>query len=374
MGFLQQSARTGQFLVALAFLAPNAYAADTAEASPKVAAPSLFDVLEASGIVATGYLDASYGSSTISGANELAASHNDDGATFALNQASLTVAKQPKEGFGALVNLTAGQAMPILNTAEGSSPSTFNVTQAFIQYASGRMTVIAGKFVTLAGAEVIASPSDYTFSRSILFGYAIPYTHTGARLSYAVSDSLSFTLGANNGWNGQAYRHVTAEMGATFTPIKSVTLIIDGYIGNEPSTASTGNSQRQLFDAVLTWAPTDTLSFILNYDWAKQKGGTAIGSDARWEGLAGYALFTINDNWKVTLRGEYFNDKDAFATGTVQKWKEGTASISFLATKAAEFRFELRDDKSDKPFFTESNSGDVKSSQFSYGIQALYKF
>jgi hypothetical protein len=374
MGFLQQSARTGPYLVALALFAPHAYAADTAEAGPKAAAPSLSDVLDASGITATGFLDASYGSSTISGANELATSHNDDGATFALNQASLTVARQPKEGFGALVNLTAGQAVPILNTAEGSSPSNFNVTQAYMQYANGRMTLIAGKFVTLAGAEVIASPSDYTFSRSILFGYAIPYTHTGARLSYAVSDSFSFTVGANNGWNAQAYRNVTAELGATFTPIKSLTLIVDGYIGDEPSAASTGNSQRQLLDAVVTWAATDNLTLIVNYDWAKQKDGIAIGSDASWEGLAGYAIFTINDQWKATLRAEYFNDKDGFETGTVQKWKEATASLSFLPTKAAEIRFELRNDKSDKAFFTETNSGHLNSSQFSYGVQALYKF
>jgi len=39
---------------------------------------------------------------------------------------------------------------------------------------------MAGKFVTLAGSEVIWSPSNSNFSRSILFG-AIPFTHTGVR-------------------------------------------------------------------------------------------------------------------------------------------------------------------------------------------------
>ncbi len=374
MGSLQQSARTGPLLASLVLFAPGAYSAETTNPAPKSAVPSLSDVLDASGITATGFLDASYGSSTVSGANELATSFNEDGSSFSLNQAALTIAKQPKEGFGALVNATAGQAVPILNTAEGSAPTNFNLTQAYIQYATGKLTAIAGKFVTLAGAEVIASPSDYTFSRSILFGYAVPYTHTGARLSYAASDIFSFTVGVNNGWNAQTYRHVTAEVGATFTPIKSVTLTVDGYFGNEPSAASAGNSQRQLLDAVLTWSATDRLTVIVNYDWAKQMDGTAAGSDASWDGLAGYAILAVSDLWKVTIRGEYFNDKNGFATGTPQKWKEGTASLSYLPTKAVEIRLELREDKSDKPVFTETNSASLSSSRFSYGVQALYKF
>lgn len=371
MRFRNESAHARGLLVALILFAPGAYAAD---AAPKTAVPSISAVLDASGVSVTGYLDLSYASSPIAGGNELATAHNDDGSGFSLNQAALTIAKQPQAGWGGLVNIIAGQAAPILDAAEGSPQTNFNVTQAFVQYASGSMTIIAGKYVTLAGAEVIASPADYAFSRSILFGYAIPYTHTGARLTYAVSDKFSFTVGANNGWNAQAYRHATAELGATFMPTKTVTFIVSGYIGNEPSAANTGNSQRQLLDAVLSWAATDKLSLILNYDWAKQQDGVATGADASWNGLAGYAIFTVNDNWKVTLRGEYLNDKDGFATGMPQKWQEGTASLSCLPSKSAELRFDLRQDKSDKRFFTETNSASAKSSQFSYGIEALYKF
>jgi len=50
-----------------------------------------------------------------------------------------------------------------------------------VQYAHGPLTIIGGKFVTLAGAEVINSTLDTNYSRSILFGYAIPFSHTGAR-------------------------------------------------------------------------------------------------------------------------------------------------------------------------------------------------
>ena len=372
MMFRNHVARARHLLAALFVIAPCAYAADE---PAKKAIPSLSEILDASGVAVSGYVDTSYASSQIAGDNELFPSNNDDGQSFSLNQAALMIASQPKEGWGALVNVIGGQAAKILDAAEGSNPDNFNVTQAFIQYATGSLTIIGGKFVTLAGAEVISSPGDYAFSRSILFGYAIPYTHTGVRATYAVNDMLSLTLGANNGWNSESYDHATAELGATITPIKDVAIIVSSYIGDEPST--TGNSTRQLYDVVATWTATEWLTLILNYDWAKQDDGVAPSQAAEWSGYAGYALFSINDMWKVRLRGEYFDDKDGYETGfgaPGQKWKEFTGTLAYLPTKSVEFRLDLREDKSNEQFFTKTSSDNTKSDQFTYGIEALYKF
>ena len=38
-----------------------------------------------------------------------------------------------------------------------------------------------GKFVTPIGAEVIESQDNWNYTRSILFGYAIPFYHVGVR-------------------------------------------------------------------------------------------------------------------------------------------------------------------------------------------------
>src|ERR1039457_932841 len=176
---------------------PAAPAAAAVE-PPKPAPGTLAGVLDASGITESGYVAASYYHS-----NGYSTDHQFDNKhdSFQLDQAALTLAYQPKEGFGALVNVAAGEDMKILNAAEGSNPNTFDVVQAFVQYATGPLTVIGGKYVTLAGAEVIAPTTDSNFSRSILFGYAIPFTHTGVRTTYAVSDQVSWTLGLNNGWD-----------------------------------------------------------------------------------------------------------------------------------------------------------------------------
>lgn len=419
MTYRNQFKRAAGLLAALAVIAPGAYAADEAPAAPT--APLLGDVLAASGITLTGYIDAGYGSSSMHGANELVPGGYggvyqypflSDNQSFALNQVAFTIAKQPKEGWGGLVNITAGQAADALNAAEhytdnyntyygcegyscyGGYSRNFNVTQAFIQYATGAWTVIAGKFVTLAGAEVIASPSDYTYSRSLLFAYAIPYDHTGVRVTYAASDTVSLIVGANNGWNSETFRDPTLELGATYAPMKSLSFALSAYIGNEPVGYNL-TAQRQLLDAVVTWAPVDALTLILNYDYAKQKDGYGPGQDTSWTGLAGYAIYAVNDMWKLTLRAEVFNDKDGFQTYAEtcvntgdgydckdgQKWKEATLSLSYSPVKAVEIRMDAREDWSNAYFFGKVNESTndatglgLKKSVFTFGIEGIYKF
>ena len=63
------------------------------------------------------------------------------------------------------------------------------------------LTVDVGKFVTPAGAEVIENKDNYNYSRGLLFALAIPYYHAGARVGYAVSDTVSLTGYLVNGWN-----------------------------------------------------------------------------------------------------------------------------------------------------------------------------
>ena len=160
--------------------AGTAYADEPA----KPAAASLSDVLDASGIAATGYADA-----TFSYGNHSAALLPDTSAvnTFALNQVSLTISKLPSSGFGALVNLVDGTeagtglyAPSYSYSGNVNSSTKLDVLQAFVQYASGKTTVMMGKFVTLAGAEVAAPTGNTNVTRSLLFWYCLLYTSDAA--------------------------------------------------------------------------------------------------------------------------------------------------------------------------------------------------
>src|SRR3989440_8867604 len=186
-----------------------AFAAPTLALAQAARAPTLSQVLDASGINVSGYIDAgfTYANRDVEAlpapgfSNRVFDSQNN---SFALHQFGLQVAKQPTRGFGGVVNITAGSdaqvihSFPEANPVAPGSTSMFDITQAYGQYATGSLTLMAGKFVTLAGSEVIWSPSNNNFSRSMLFG-AVPFTHTGVRAGYDVRDIVTLYGGINNG-------------------------------------------------------------------------------------------------------------------------------------------------------------------------------
>lgn len=353
----------------------------------KPSVPTLDQVLEASGIAMNGYVDFAY--THLSGAGVFTSGvpnrvFDTDRNAFLLHQAAVTVAKQPKEGFGGLVNVTMGKDADVIAPFDANPGATqkFDLTQAFAQYAGGPLTVIAGKFVTSAGAEVINSPTNVNYSRSILFGYAIPFTHTGLRTTYALSESLSLIAGLNNGWdnlretNGQK----TLELGVSGNPVKPLTFAVMNHHGTERVgglTLAGPEGSRNLIDVVATYAMTDRLSFTLNYDNGSQKNAATVapsGSDtAKWTGLAGYVTYQLSDTWRAAVRAETFNDKDGYRTGVAQKWREATLTLAYLPAKSIELRGEVRADRSDKESFVMTD-GMAGKSQNSVALQMLYKF
>jgi hypothetical protein len=361
-----------------------------AQAKPP-AAPTLDKVLEASGITESGYIDAGYTYSNRAidpnqpGAGVNTRVFDAQNNSFALHQLGLTLAKQPKEGFGGLVNLTVGKdaevihSFPEPNDSLGTGSTMFDVTQAYLQYASGPLTVIGGKYTTLAGTEVIASPSNNNVSRSMLFG-AVPFTHTGLRATWAATDTLSLIAGVNNGWDQltDANRGKTAELGVTWNPVKPLTIAASYYDGSEP-TGPASNGSRSLGDLVASWAFTDTLSVGLEYLTFGQDNALAGGAKAKYSGFAGYFTWLLNPKWRLAVRAESFDDHDGFHFGTTglptpgTKYKEGTVTVAFIPADNFELRAEVRDDTADQAVFKQFD-GTTSKSLMTMALQGLYKF
>jgi len=380
--------------VAAALAVPGlAMAQAAAPAGPAV--PTLDKVLEASGISMSGYIDTAYTHANrdieTGFSPRVFDSFNND---FMLHQVGLQIAKQPKSGFGGLVNITAGKDASVIRPV-GSTDSTFDVTQAYAQYAGGPLTVIGGKFTTLHGTEVIWSPSNANYSRSLLFG-SVPFTHTGVRGTFAVGDSLNLIAGVNNGWDQMTdnNKSKTLELGVTATPIKPLSLAASYYGGNELGTVTgaDGNNvqgKRESFNFVGTWTVMDPLSIGIEYLQVKQKDAVSDGAggtkSATYSGFAGYLSYTFMAKMKATLRGEALDDKDGFrfpgavaaaaANGVTvagTKHKEVTLTLAYLAADNFELRGEVRQDKANEAVYTDGTS--FSKSLMTYALQALYKF
>lgn len=357
------------------------------------AVPTLDKVLEASGISMTGYVDAAYTHANrdiqAGFSPRVFDSYNN---SFVLHQVGLQIAKQPKTGFGGLVNVTAGRDATLIHSAPDGSTSTFDITQGYLQYAGGPLTVIGGKFTTLHGTEVIWSPSNVHYSRSLLFG-SVPFTHTGVRATFAATDSLNIIAGINNGWDQlvDANKGKTLELGVTATPIKPLSLAASYYGGEENSGITGLNGRRDSFNFVASYTVIDPLSVGFEYLTVTQKDAVvddpAVGSTKKgtYSGFAGYLSYTFIPKWKASLRFEQLNDKDGFrfpgavaaaqvTDPTVMKVKhnEVTFTLGWAAADNFELRGEVRQDKADQPVYMDGTN--FSKSLLTYALQGIYKF
>ena len=105
---------------------------------------------------------------------------------------------------GFRVDFGFGRAFDIVHSTE-TGPSVFqNIEQAFVSFKPDKakgLQVDFGKFVTSAGAEVIETHSNWNYSRSLLFAYAIPYYHFGVRATQPIGKHFSAGVQLMNGWN-----------------------------------------------------------------------------------------------------------------------------------------------------------------------------
>ncbi|MBI2104999.1 MAG: porin [Candidatus Omnitrophica bacterium] len=211
----------------------------------------------------------------------------------------------------------------IHSTGLGAATDNFDLQQAYITARAPieGLEFKVGKFVTLLGAEVIESPANWNYSRSLMFQNSIPYTHTGALATYPLGEIGSATFGVVNGWDIVDDNNKAKSLigNLTFTPLEDLTLSFNGITGAER--AGDSRNKRSVFDTVVTWTPPiEHLTLMANYDFGHESGvtqGTAPGAAGRkgfeaaeWTGLALYAKYDLSDAWSLAGRWEWFDDKD----------------------------------------------------------------
>lgn len=210
----------------------------------------------------------------------------------------------------------------------------------------------AGEFVTSAGAEVIQTNQNFNYSRSLLFAWAIPYSHTGFRLQYPIGSHFTGSVQVVNGWNNVEPINSGKTYGFTGAYAwKKVTWNNTYYVG--PEHPHTTKGWRNLYDSNVVVNQTDNFSWYVNFDYGRDKN---IGAgSSQWTGLAGAARYAIGKKYAVATRLEFFDDVNGFSTGTAQTVKEFTLTGEYKITGWLMTRAEFRTDWSDKPFFEKNN-------------------
>ena len=301
--------------------------------------------------------------------------------------------------FGAVAKIAAARGL-FRDPATGVAQD-IDLQQAFASYIVplGRgLRIDAGKFVTPVGAEFIDGYDGYNdnFSRSLLFTWAIPFTHTGLRMSYAFNDKIAATVMLVNGWDNVIDNNAAKSFGVSLalTPVGPLAIYLN-YIGG-PERDHDDTDFRHLVDVGLVYKPTPRWSFTINADYGMDtnaivpapmvptamdpapapSGAAATGmppSNAQWAGIAAYIRLQASKRFALIARGEAFWDFDGYRTGTAQRILEATLTPELHVTDSFLVRADLRIDQSDAAVFQRAD-GWMRHYQPTLGINAIYVF
>ena len=329
------NARSLSIIVLISLVSSVAMAASSA--------PSLGTVLGSSGINISGAVAASYVQYPSYAQWMTTASPSYEAGMTAqghlqLDQAILSVAYQPQEGFGGVVDLASGESVSGQGGSVGGTGSaSIALTQAYLQHKSGSLTIDAGRFYTSSGYEVFSVADNLFVSRSELFNRETTY-HTGLRAVYALNDSLSLKVGAlNNVFANRSESRATLEnkafeLGAKWAASDSLSLAATLY---------QSKAETDLVSVVATYKFSDDFSVALNAD---QANGAQIND---YTAVALYGAYRLNDNVKVGIRIEEINpgQKNLNGTGAL------AAVVSYSLNNNLDIRTELSniDEEGAKP-------------------------
>jgi hypothetical protein len=104
--------------------------------------------------------------------------------TFPIDLSEIQFAKDaPVGGLSDKLKVAAGETAKFIHSRGLGNPNDeFDLTDAYIDYLAplgSSLKLRFGKFVTYHSAEVIEARDNFNDSRSFLFNFAVPFTHTG---------------------------------------------------------------------------------------------------------------------------------------------------------------------------------------------------
>ena len=245
---------------------------------------------------------------------------------------------------------------------------------SWIAPAGSGLRLDIGKFVTHFGTEVIEGYDCWNdnATRSLLFGYAIPFTHAGVRATYTFSPRISATAMVVNGWDVAVDNNRSKSVGAqlALTPVPALTVWLNGMTGPERGTSEADS--RALLELVALWKAAPRLTLGIDAGRGAEPHAALDGGDATWTAAAAYARVGIAGAFALAVRGETFDDHDGARTGVAQKLSEVTLTPELRLTKRALVRADLRMDRSDHPVF-EKGAG-ATDTQGTVLLNVLFSF
>ncbi len=274
---------------------------------------------------------------------------------FSLGMANFIVSYEgEKSGFVADVVFGPRGSDAVFGSV-GNSSEMVNQLYAYYNIAEG-VTVTLGNFNTFLGYEVISPAANFNYSTSYMFSYG-PFSHTGAKVDFSISDDVSLMVGVFNQTdqteaNYDRYTAFGAQLG-----------LYGQYIN-----LLAGDEYFQL-DYTGGFDLSDSFFLGINATTATLAGDTGFA------GVALYPQLSASDSFAIGLRGEFFSETDGFGA-LVSDGDADNFSLTLTGSfTSGNFMFkpELRLDSASSEIFAISPT-ETSESLASFVMAMIYTF
>ncbi len=284
--------------------------------------------------------------------------------------------------------------------AGGLAGSSQIVNQLYVYWnVSDAVTLTFGNFNTFLGYEVISPTGNFNYSTSYMFSYG-PFSHTGLKADFALSDKWSLTTAIMNPtdmteFNASGTYTLGGQLGystdAGSTFLNFVYGDQDGKLTDDGSLVGNQTSAGKTFQVDLTtgFNVSDAVYVGVNTTYNTTSSGEIYtGSDIKdtdgdgsgFLGFAGYLQATTSEKFAIGIRGEYFSVFNGGLEGVVGVNGEGDGNV-FAMTLSGNAKIsknltlipELRLDSMGEEFFVNKDLNPSKSLA-SFLIAAVFAF
>jgi hypothetical protein len=251
----------------------------------------------------------------------------------------------------------------------GAPPTPYfslsNIVQAYVYYnITDKIKLTAGKWGTHIGYEVVDAALNRNYSMSYMFTYG-PFYNLGLKADIAIAGKTAVMVGISNPTDNStttSSRKMAIAQLSTATPNNAWKFFLN-YQGGKFNDTTTLNQ----FDLVVNG--TISSKFGLGFN-ATDQTRKISGDNVNWWGAAVYLNYDPSVLFGLTLRGEYFEDKDNVVTPG--SFSEYTLTGAIHLGKLT-FMPELRYDYSKSSAFFK-HDGTASNNTFSGLLAATYVF
>ncbi len=258
---------------------------------------------------------------------------------------------------GATAFLRFGPSVPIFYGTDTGTAGIDSILGGFVTIKPNEaLTIDAGYFGTIYGAEVAESWINLNYTRGGLYYAMQPFYHFGVKANYAINDTVALRAMVVNGANNIADENDSPAFGLQLA-LNDLGGVFDLFAGGFYESGSDSTWGIETFVDVVGILTLGDVTVMANFDYninrADSEADAPFDDDLSYWGVMAALGYAITPEVGIAVRGEYLSDPDNYIFAALEGGEAGNDSTVTTLTGTLdlklmphlvirpEFRFEM---------------------------------